>query len=79
MITTTNLAKLIKEGNEWPVIEEVDLEDVKLIIDDLSFENCMICLCGKNILDKETELSIQVNEKLGKPKTETKKEEWTKV
>ena len=56
MLSVTDLKKLIKEangGNEHPVVEDIDIKDLRYMLDDLSYANCKIVLIGKDLLERE--------------------------
>ena len=53
MLHTLNPAKVLKEIYSVPIIDKIDVADIKSIISECTYEKCKIVLTGNDILTRK--------------------------
>ena len=60
MIYVSDLSNLIKEVYSKPIIDEIDMDDIKLLFDELRYDRCKMSLDGNDLFKKADDQEIQV-------------------
>ena len=72
MIYSNDVSNILKETYDEPVIDEIDLNDIKLMLSQFSYETCKLNLNGNEIM-KNTDL---IN---AEPLSEVQKDEYSQT
>ena len=54
MIWCDDLSQVIKKTQESTIIEGIDVNEIRMILREMKFDNCKIALCGNNLIETLT-------------------------